>query len=109
MPSRSHPQAVIRRRGRGRRSTVVAVRRRGRVWRHRYRALLAALRRLPVTVRLAVGLSALLLIGAGVNWVYHTIHKPTEMFFALDDALDKHPYERGRNTARSSVPIPPLS
>ena len=93
MPSRSHPQAVIRRRKRGRRSTIVAVRRRGRVWRHRYRALLTALRRLPFTARLVVSLAILLLLGAGVNWVYHTIHKPTEMFFALDDALDKHPYE----------------
>ena len=83
MPSRSHPQAVIRRRKRGRRSTIVAVRRRGRVWRHRYRALLTALRRLPFTARLVVSLAILLLLGAGVNWVYHTIHKPTEMFLSL--------------------------
>lgn len=81
MSPRSHPQAVVR------------SRRRGRTWAHSYRALLAALRRLPLTARLGVGLAVLLLFGAGVNWIYHTIQKPTEMFFPLTNALDKQPFE----------------
>ena len=72
---------------------MVAVRRRGRAWHHRFRALISALRSLPLAARLVVGLAALLLFGAGMNWLYHTLHKPTEMFFALDEALDKQPYE----------------
>ena len=81
MSPRSHPQAVVR------------SRRRGRTWAHSYRALLAALRRLPLTARLGVGLAVLLLFGAGVNWIYHTIQKPTEVFFPLTNALDKQPFE----------------
>ena len=30
------------------------------------------------------------------NWVYHTINKPTEVFFPLDDVLDKSPSETWR-------------
>jgi hypothetical protein len=31
-----------------------------------------------------------------VNWAYHAINKPTEVFFPLDDALDKSPVETWR-------------
>ncbi len=94
MPSRSQPRvAAVNHRRRGRRITIAAVRRRARSWRRTLRAVLTALRALPTAVQIVVVVAAVFLVGSGVNWTYHTIHKPTEMFFALDDALDKHPYE----------------
>jgi hypothetical protein len=40
-------------------------------------------------VSLPVG-AALILVGwLGVNWFYHAVHKPTELFFPLDNAFDK--------------------
>jgi hypothetical protein len=37
--------------------------------------------------------SFLLVLGLTVNWIYHTISKPTEVLFPLDDALNKNPHE----------------
>ena len=50
----------------------------------------------PLPVRYFVSGVIILLVWAGVNWVYHTIKKPTEVFFALDDTLDKSPPETWR-------------
>lgn len=47
----------------------------------------------PPTVRAVVILASILLLLLGVNWAYHAINKPTEVFFPLDDALDKRPAE----------------
>ncbi len=41
-------------------------------------------------------MAAILLVGSGVNWAYHTIHKPTEVFFPLAHTLDKQPFETWR-------------
>ncbi|MBI4003251.1 MAG: transglycosylase SLT domain-containing protein [Nitrospira defluvii] len=54
------------------------------------------MRALPTAVQILVGLAATLLVGSGVNWAYHTIHKPTEVFFPLANALDKQPFETWR-------------
>jgi hypothetical protein len=56
------------------------------------RAVLAS----PPTVRAVVLSALILLLWLGVNWTYHAIHKPTEIFFPLDDALDKSPPETWR-------------
>ncbi len=97
MPSRSHARAheVAGTRGRHR-ITFAAVRRHARSWRRRFRAIWAALRALPFAFRLLVGTTALLLLGSGINWAYHAIHKPTEVFFPLDNTLDKRPFETWR-------------
>jgi len=58
--------------------------------------MLAAVRALPSAVQILVGLAAILLVGSGVNWAYHTIRKPTEVFFPLANALDKRPLETWR-------------
>jgi hypothetical protein len=58
--------------------------------------MLAALRTLPAAVQILIGVAALLVIGSGVNWAYHTIHKPTEALFPLVNALDKQPFETWR-------------
>jgi len=47
----------------------------------------------PPTVRAIVISAAILLLWLGVNWAYHAYNKPTEVFFPLDDALDKSPSE----------------
>jgi hypothetical protein len=38
-------------------------------------------------------MAALLLAASGMNWAYHTLHKPTEVLFPLTNALDKQPFE----------------
>jgi hypothetical protein len=58
--------------------------------------LLAAVQALPSSVQILVGAAAILLAGSGVNWAYHTIHKPTEVFFPLHHALDKRPLDTWR-------------
>ncbi|NWF73793.1 MAG: transglycosylase SLT domain-containing protein [Nitrospirae bacterium] len=50
----------------------------------------------PPMVRLLVGVVLVLLTWAGVNWTYHAINKPTEVFFPLDTSLDKSPSETWR-------------
>ncbi len=75
---------------------MAAIRRRARAWRHRFRALLAALRTLPTVAQILITVAAILFVGLGVNWAYHTIRKPTEAFFPLTNALDKQPFETWR-------------
>ena len=98
MSSRSHPHvvAVGRRRTGGRKITVAAVRRRARSWRRTFRALLTAVRTLPITAQILITVAAILLAALGANWAYHTIRKPTEVFFPLTNALDKQPFETWR-------------
>ncbi len=98
MSSRSHPHivAVGRRRPSRCRATVAAVRRRARSWRRTSRALLAAFRALPITAQILTTIAVSLLAALGANWAYHTVHKPTEVFFPLTNALDKQPFETWR-------------
>ncbi|HEY6084021.1 MAG TPA: lytic transglycosylase domain-containing protein [Nitrospira sp.] len=58
--------------------------------------MLTAIRALPVPVQIIIGGAVILLVGAGGNWAYHAFHKPTEVFFPLEDALDKIPVETWR-------------
>jgi hypothetical protein len=60
------------------------------------RALFKALRTLPTTAQILLAVAAILVVGAGLNWAYHTIRKPTEVFFPLANALDKQPFETWR-------------
>lgn len=50
----------------------------------------------PLPIRYLVSGVIILLVWAGVNWMYQAINKPTEVFFALDDTLDKSPSETWR-------------
>ncbi|MDR4484751.1 MAG: lytic transglycosylase domain-containing protein [Nitrospirales bacterium] len=47
-------------------------------------------------VRIVVIPTILFLLWLGVNWVFHTFHKPTEIFFPLDQSLNKSPVETWR-------------
>ena len=55
--------------------------------------MLAAVRTLPTGVQIVVAVAAILLVGSGANWAYHTFRKPTEVLFPLANALDKQPFE----------------
>src|SRR3712207_5679636 len=99
MAARSHPRANRS----GTRRTGLARRKRGsrirRVARSCWRAsgqLVTALRASPPTARFLVGAAVLLVLLAGVNWVYHAAHKPTEVLFPLDHTLAKSPSETWR-------------
>jgi hypothetical protein len=88
MGSRSHPRAAggARGRRRGHRISFKSVLRFIRFWRRAFRNRAAGH---PPAVRFLVGAIILLFVWSSVNWVYHAVHKPTEVFFPLDDALDK--------------------
>ena len=62
----------------------------GRRWRE-IRALLRALGRTHPVPRLFIGAILLSGLWLTLNWTYHTVNKPTEMLFPLEEALDKHP------------------
>jgi len=47
----------------------------------------------PRMLQLLVGAALILLSGSAVNWTYHAINKPTEVFFPLDNSLTKSPPE----------------
>jgi hypothetical protein len=57
------------------------------------RAVKKTLARHPPAVRLVAGGIIVFFVWLTVNWVYQTINKPTEVFFPLDDSLDKSPSE----------------
>ncbi|GJL66354.1 MAG: transglycosylase [Nitrospirales bacterium] len=44
-------------------------------------------------VRIVVIPTILFLLWLGVNWAFHTFHKPTEIFFPLDQTLNKSPVQ----------------
>jgi hypothetical protein len=94
MASRSHRRNLRdvrrRRRSRRRRFTFPKLWRFAR-WRWReFRTFLCALWRTPLPIRFVAGAILLLIFWVIVNWIYHTIDKPTEVFFPLDNALDKN-------------------
>src|SRR5262245_53253449 len=95
MASASYARAnrVASRRRRRRRITFAAVRRLARARWREFWMMKKALSASPPMVRLLVGSVLALLIWAGVNWTYHVINKPSEVFFPLDHSLGKSPSE----------------
>jgi hypothetical protein len=91
MVFRSHSRTPRRRRTR--RLTFKSLRRFIRLWFRAFRNTVAAY---PLPIRYLVSGVIILLVWAGVNWMYQAINKPTEVFFALDDTLDKSPSETWR-------------
>lgn len=80
------------RRLRGRARRVSAIRRLARTGRR----VLRAMWRLPMPLRLLAGAILLLTTWAGVNFAYHVIRKPTELFFPVSGSLAKRPPETWR-------------
>jgi len=95
MGSRSQPQATmaVRRRRRARRFRFKSVRRVIRLWLRAFQKTVATS---PPAAQILVAAVVLLFVWLTVNWVYQTINKPTEVFFPLDDTLDKSPSETWR-------------
>ena len=56
----------------------------------------AALAASPPMFQLLIGAVLVLVMWSTVNWTYHAINKPTEVFFPLDNSLDKSPPETWR-------------
>src|SRR3989475_12823441 len=91
MVFRSHSRTSRRRRTR--RLTFKSIRHFIRLWFRAFRKTVAAY---PLPIRYLVSGVIILLVWAGVNWMYQAINKPTEVFFAMDDTLDKSPSETWR-------------
>lgn len=58
--------------------------------------MIAALWASPPVVLIPVSAVLIVILWLTVNWVYQAINKPTEVFFPLDDTLDKSPPETWR-------------
>jgi hypothetical protein len=61
-----------------------------------FRAMLSAVMATPPVVRVVLGVALILILWLTGNWVYHAIHKPSEVFFPLDGTLAKNPRETWR-------------
>ncbi|MDH5562095.1 MAG: lytic transglycosylase domain-containing protein [Nitrospirota bacterium] len=57
------------------------------------RALMRAVLASPPLVRVVVISTLLLLLWLGVNWSFHAFLKPSEIFFPLDQSLNKRPVQ----------------
>jgi len=57
------------------------------------RAVMKAVLAAPPLIRAIVIPALILILWFSLNWAYHTFHKPTEIFFPLEDSLNKHPVE----------------
>ena len=93
MASDSHTRAAgsaARKRGRHH-LTLATIRRLIRSGWLVFRSMLSAVMATPPTVRIVLGLVLILLVWLTGNWVYHAIHKPSEVFFPLDGTLAKSP------------------
>ena len=60
------------------------------------RALRRALAKAHPAVSIPLTAALVLVLLLTMNWLYHTIHKPTELFFPFDNALDKNLAETWR-------------
>lgn len=60
---------------------------------HLVRMLLGALWRSHPIIRLPVLVALVALLWLGSNWIYQAVHKPTELFFPLEQSLAKSPRE----------------
>lgn len=68
---------------------------RSRSARRLFRRILAA----PLAVRLVGGAVVLVALWSAVNWTYHVVRKPTELFFPVSGTLAKTPPETWRQYA----------
>src|SRR5262245_32029221 len=84
--------SVGARSARRRSSRVASARGRARWGRRLVRALLTA----PLSLRLALGAVAIVLVWLAVNAVYQVVRKPTELFFPVSGTLAKTPAETWR-------------
>ena len=60
------------------------------------RTFARAVGKTPLIVRLGFSAVVLLIMFLSINWSYHTISKPTELFFPVERALHKGPRETWR-------------
>lgn len=67
----------------------------GRRWRE-VRTFLRTVSKTPPATQIAIGAVLFLLLFLTINWTYHAITKPTEVFFPLDRSLDKSVAETWR-------------
>ena len=86
---------AISRRTRARRRFSVACWLRAR-WRKRGRRVLLGA---PLTIRIVVFTVAVVVVWSTVNWAYHVIRKPTELFFPMNGTFAKTPPETWRQYA----------
>jgi hypothetical protein len=54
----------------------------------------------PMAVRVLIGVFIVVGAWSVANWAYHTVRKPSELFFPLSDALAKSPSETWRRYGR---------
>ena len=90
--AQSRAAGTARRRTRGRRARLKAVRRLVRSGRRAWRASLAA----PLTLRILIGALVVVALWSAVNWMYQVVRKPTELFFPVSGALNKPPADTWR-------------
>ena len=95
--TRTAPSA--RRRGPDRNAVVRRLHRRSRRALRRIRRALKRFAAAPVAVRLVVGALAIVSLWLAVNWIYHVVRKPTELFFPVSGVLSKEPGETWREYA----------
>ena len=69
---------------------------RGHRFRFPSRRVFRALRATPLVVRLVAGAIVAIALWAAANWVYHALHKPTELLFPMSGTLTKTPSETWR-------------
>src|SRR5262249_47491914 len=53
----------------------------------------------PLTIRIVVFIVAVVVLWSAVNWAYHVIRKPTELFFPMNSTFAKTPPETWRQYA----------
>ena len=58
-----------------------------------FRSIMKALMAAPPLIRVIIIPSFLLVGWLSLNWALHAFNKPTEIFFPLEDSLNKHPVE----------------
>ncbi len=68
----------------------------GRRFRFPSQRVFRALRATPLVVRLVAGAIVAIALWAAANWVYHALHKPTELLFPMSGTLTKTPSETWR-------------
>ena len=67
-----------------------------RLWPRAYSRTLRALRAAPLVLQLVVGMIASVGLWAAANWVYHAVHKPTELLSPVSSTFTKTPSETWR-------------
>jgi len=63
------------------------------------RGALRALRASPLTLQLLAISIVCIGVWAGINWIYHAVHKPTELLFPVSRTFSKTPSETWREYA----------